>query len=377
MKDDGVGEEEVLSLLEAARREDVAYHRVFSAMCTVPHPIAVQAHLKFIETNLGDPGLFPGTRKLEREFMKLLASLLGLGGGGAGQVTTGGTESNLQAIRAARNLARRRGGNIVVPASAHFSFNKIGDILGVQIRRAGLDSEYRVDLGEVERLVDRDTIALVGIAGTTEAGQVDPIPGLAEIAEEHGIPLHVDAAFGGFVLPFLEKKYPFDFRIPGVTSLTADPHKMGLATIPAGGLLFRHQEHMETLGTATPYLTTREQYSLTGTRSGAAAAAAYAVLIHLGKNGYRNIVRRCMEMTQQLVKKARGIGVEPCIEPVMNVVVLDIPHAARIREKLLEQGWFTSLSFHPPGLRLVVMPHTTPESIEGLVEALQTVKSKL
>ena len=109
-------------------------------MCTLPHPIAVKAHDMFLETNLGDPGLFPGVAELEERVVQMLGELLGCADA-SGYVSTGGTESNIQAIRAARNEAGKKDGNIVVPASAHFSFDKIGDLLSLEVRKAELDSE--------------------------------------------------------------------------------------------------------------------------------------------------------------------------------------------------------------------------------------------
>ncbi|MDL5501978.1 MAG: pyridoxal-dependent decarboxylase, partial [Candidatus Methanoperedens sp.] len=144
--------------------------------------------------------------------------------------------------------------------------------------KASLDPEFKVDMDSVAGLVDNNTIALVGIAGSTEFGQIDPIDRLARLALSDDLFLHVDAAFGGYVIPFLGKKYDFDFSVQGVTSITADPHKMGMSTIPAGGLLFREEACLLPLEIDTPYLTIRKQHSLVGTRSGAAVAAAYAVM---------------------------------------------------------------------------------------------------
>jgi len=205
MRDKALPEDAVMRILEEARARDYRYDRFFSTMCTLPHPIAVKAHEMFMETNLGDPGLFPGVADLEERVVAMMGEMLGCPSA-SGYVSTGGTESNIQAIRAARNEAGRRDGNIVVPASAHFSFDKIGDLLCLEVRKAQLDENLRVDLSSVESLLDKKTVALVGIAGTTEFGQVDPIPELASIAEERGIHMHVDAAFGGFVLPFLERR---------------------------------------------------------------------------------------------------------------------------------------------------------------------------
>jgi len=377
MIEKGLPESEVMRLLEETRERDYSYDRFFSTMCTQPHPIAVRAHSMFLETNLGDPGLFPGVADLEDRVVAMLGELLGCPYA-CGYVSTGGTESNIQAIRAARNEAGIKNGNIVVPASAHFSFDKIGDLLSLEVRKAELDESLRVDLSSVEGLVDERTVALVGIAGTTEFGQVDPIEDLAEIAEEKSIHLHVDAAFGGFVLPFLKRRFKWDFSLPGVSSITIDPHKMGLSTIPAGGMLFRGPECLSALETETHYLTRARQASLTGTRSGAAAAATYAVMMHLGREGFRKMVDYCMDLTAHLVAGARKIGIEPVIEPVMNVVALRVPQTAAVRDELMKLDWHVSMTREPNrALRLILMGHMSQERIDLFLEDLESVLLKL
>ena len=377
MIEKGLPESEVMRLLEETRERDYRYDRFFSTMCTQPHPIAVKAHSMFLETNLGDPGLFPGVADMEERVVAMLGELLGCPNA-CGYVSTGGTESNIQAIRAARNEAGIKNGNIVVPASAHFSFDKIGDLLSLEVRKAELDESMRVDLSSVEGLVDERTVALVGIAGTTEFGQVDPIEDLAEIAEERSIHLHVDAAFGGFVLPFLKRRFKWDFSLPGVSSITIDPHKMGMSTIPAGGLLFRGPECLSALETETHYLTRARQASLTGTRSGAAAAATYAVMMHLGREGFQKIVDYCMDLTAHLVAGARTISVEPFIEPVMNVVALSVPSPATVREELMKLDWHVSMTREPNrALRLILMGHMSQERIDLFLADLESVLSKL
>ncbi|WP_369425743.1 tyrosine decarboxylase MfnA [Methanothrix sp.] len=371
----GLSEETVEDLLREMRGRDSSYERLLSTMCTRPHPVAVRAYTMFLETNLGDPGLFPGTAEIERRVVGILGSLLGCPDA-SGYISTGGTESNIQAIRAARNSSGRREGNIVVPKSAHFSFDKIADLLNLEVRKAELDEMLRVDVGDVERLIDENTVCVVGIAGTTEFGQVDPIEDLSELAIENGIPLHVDAAFGGFVLPFLDREYHWDFRVEGVQSITIDPHKMGMSPIPAGGLIFRSPDHVKRLETETYYLTVARQASLTGTRSGAAAAATYAVIMHLGTDGYRKVVRRCMEMTAHLVSEARSMGIEPVIEPVMNVVALKIDDPLVVRRALLERGWHVSMTREPKALRLILMPHMTQENLDLFLSDLEAITSR-
>ncbi len=364
---------EVLKELESYLSRDLQYSRILSSMCTNPHPVAVKAHTMFIRTNLGDPGLFPGTAELERKLISELGELFGKKDV-SGYIGSGGTEGNIQAIRAAKNVTGKKG-NIVVPESAHFSFAKVGDLIGVEVRRAELDEEYRVDLGDVERLIDDDTFAIVGIAGTTELGQVDDIRALSDIAMEKGVFLHVDAAFGGFVLPFLGIR-DFDFRVEGVCSLTADPHKMGMATIPSSAILFRKEEYLEALNVETPYLTSAKQYTLTGTRPGTGVASAYAVLKHLGFEGMKKVVLECMRITRLIKDEVEATGLEAVIEPVTNVVCFRC-RAEKVREELKKKGWIVSTIRRPEAIRCVVMPHVTESLALEFVEALKQVVRSL
>ncbi len=369
--------EDLMRELSKFRSEDIPYFQVLSSMCTVPHPLALKAHEIFIETNLGDPGIFQGTRKLENRLLKILGEILH-NPEVAGYISSGGTEANIQGIRAARNLMREKienpkEPNIVIPKSAHFSFEKIGDILGVEVRRASLDEEYRVSLADVESLIDENTVALVGIAGTTELGQIDPIIELSELAMERDIELHIDAAFGGLVIPFMEEPYPFDFQLEGVSSITIDPHKMGMATIPSGGILFRDEKYLRALEVETPYLTTKTQYTLTGTRPGTGVASAFAVLYSLGFEGMRRIVGECLRNTKLLVERMAELGFEPVIEPVMNVVSFPTEKAEKIKAELMERRWVISTIREPKAVRFVIMPHVTPQVIEGFIEEFKKV----
>ncbi len=142
---------------------------------------------------------------------------------------------------------------------------------------------------------------MVGVAGTTEYGMVDPIADLAKIAAQHDIFLHVDAAFGGMVIPFLDNPIPFDFALPGVTTIAVDPHKMGMSTIPAGCLLTREPDMLDALNIDTPYLTVKKEYTLAGTRPGAPVAGALAVLDYLGAEGMKAVVAGCMKNTRRLI----------------------------------------------------------------------------
>ncbi|MCD6456251.1 MAG: tyrosine decarboxylase MfnA [Methanophagales archaeon] len=378
MEERGMEIEAVKKLLQDKKRKDVAYEKILTSMCTYPHEIAAYAHKMFLEANLGDSGLFQGAKEMEEEAVQMIGGLLG-NENAFGYISTGGTESNIQAIHAIRNRKRREGQsgmNIIVPETAHFSFDKIGDLLSIEVRKAALDDELRVDVNSVEELMDDKTICVVGIAGTTEFGQIDPIEELASIAKSRDIFLHVDAAFGGFVIPFLEQKYAFDFSVEGVSSISIDPHKMGMSTIPAGCVLFRDETYLSELAVLTPYLTTREQCSLLGTRSGASVAATYAVLKYFGKEGLKKIVSECMELTRTLVQGAKDIGVSTVIEPVMNVVTLSFPAAEvdKVASALEERGWRVSITRKPKALRLVIMPHVTEGTVKAFLDDLEGVR---
>ncbi|WP_370574438.1 tyrosine decarboxylase MfnA [Methanomethylovorans sp.] len=374
MQEHGQNWKDVKSSLIQAKSKDLPYEKVLSSMCTYPHPIAIEAHKMFIESNMGDYGLFIGTYELEQKVLAMLGDLLH-NSHPYGYLTTGGTESNIQAVRAMLNACKSiRNPNIIVPASAHFSFDKIADILKINVLKARVLSDLVVDTEHVISLIDQNTVGLVGIAGSTEFGQVDPISDLSKIAIDNSIFLHVDAAFGGFVLPFVSQHVPFDFSLPGVTSIAIDPHKMGMSTIPSGALLFREEKMMDFLRVDTPYLTISSQFTLTGTRSGASVAGTYAVMKHLGKEGYCQIVDRCMSLTHLLLNEVRNIGVNPVIDPVMNIIALSVSQPKKIRKELATQfGWQVSITKQPPSIRLVIMPHMTEANILAFSRDLKHV----
>lgn len=354
MRECGLPEEEVFSLLDEKKAEDLAHCSILSSMCTLPHPVAVRAHVQFLETNLGDPGLFPGTAEIERRLIGLLGALYHLPGA-AGYASSGGTESNIQALRIAKARRPVEKPNVVVPASSHFSFEKACRMLGLEMRTAPLGPDLRMDPAEAEALVDDATVGLVGVVGTTEYGMIDPIPALARLAEEHDLFFHVDAAFGGLVVPFLPDPAPFDFALPGVSSIAVDPHKMGMSTIPAGCLLVRDRGVLDLLNVETPYLTVKQEYTLTGTRPGASVVAAWAVLEHLGREGMRAVVAGCMENTRRLTEGLEAFGVERAVTPDVNV--------ATFRTTSAPPGW--RVSFTRRGdMRIVCMPHVTGDVIE-------------
>ena len=399
---------------ESFFKKDTNFKKVFSSMCTIPHPSAVSAHMKFLVSNLGDPGLFKGTSEIENLLILKISEILNHPEPKTafGHMTSGGTESNIEALfnmisipessnlefsdysdsnseySDYSNLKSNNRLNVIVPKTAHFSFKKASMLLNIDLKYAEIDSNFRVDPESVESLIDSNTQGLVGIAGTTEFGTVDPIEELGEIALKHRLPLHVDAAFGGYVIPFLKKNKEdliskfgrfdkFDFSVKGVTSISIDGHKMGLSTIPSGIIVYRSEKDSKRLSVQTPYLTKPYQKTIAGTRPGTSAAATLAVLNTLGKEGYTKNVSNCIENTNYFVKSIESIGLKPAIPPLMNIVAIPLEskkEVLRIRKEMSDNyGWHISGTDTIPALRFVIMPHVSKEEIDNLISDLKKV----
>ena len=382
---EGQSQKDILKELSSRLEKDFTYDsgRIIGSMCTSPHPLAKKVYARYLEKNLGDSGLLPAVVEVEKEAIRMLGTLLS-NQNASGHIVTGGTEANILALWAARNISNKNPCEVIVPVSAHCSFDKAAKLLGLKLVKVKLNAEGQVEVDAVKDAVSSATIAIVGIAGTTELGAVDPIAELSKIAQAKHLYLHVDAAFGGFVLPFLKELQPevpeFDFSLPGVYSITVDPHKMGLAPIPSGGILFRNEELKRTVAWKISYLSggETEQATLTGTRSGASAIAVWAVLKHLGKSGYTKIVERCMKYTRKLAEGIPRIqGLDTMAKPTMNIVGLKshIFDVRQIAKELRAKGWAVSL--FPTHIRIVVMPHVKETNVNEFLNDLEKIASRL
>ncbi len=380
---EGVDEDEVLKELERKTKTDLTFDsgRILGSMCTSPHPLARKVFEIYMDRNLGDPGLHMGSRKVEAEVVDMLSSLLGLEGG-HGHVVSGGTEANILAVRAMRNLSDSANPELILPRSAHFSFLKASEMLGVKLVWADLKDDYTVDVRDVERKITENTIGLVGIAGTTGLGVVDDIPALSDLAVDHGLPLHVDAAFGGFVIPFAKAigyDLPdFDFRLRGVKSITIDPHKMGMVPIPAGGILFRERRYLEAVSVPAPYLAGGRiwQATVTGTRPGASALATWALIRHLGFKGYTEVVERVMGLSRWFAVRIKNTaGLRLVRDPVLNIVSFTSTRLGELERNLRRMGW--GVSAHRGYIRIVIMPHVRREHLEAFINDVSSILSSM
>jgi len=370
--------EEIIEELKKARSKDTVFSsgRILGSMCTRPHPLAVKAYRMFIETNLGDPGLFRGTRELEDNVIKMTGEMLHAPPSAGGKMTSGGTESNLTALWIFRNMTKKK--EVIVPESAHFSFTKASSLMGLKIKVLP-SKNYVADAGMLREVISRDTACVVGIAGSTNLGLIDPIEEMGEICEEKGVFLHVDAAFGGFVIPFLremgmtEKK--FDFEANGVSSISIDPHKMGMSVIPSGILLLRERKWLDAISVESACTHTRKQMSLLGTRPGAAAAASYAVMKYMGKEGYRKIVEKCMDTTLYAERRLKEEGFEIVAEPETNLIGVKVENAGKVAKMLSRLGWKVGVDEENGFIRIVFMPHVKKKLIGEFVKDFRSVVS--
>lgn len=384
MDDKPIDKEIILDELKELHDLDHKYcdGRILGSMCTEAHPFAKEVYCKFLDSNLGDPGLFKGTKLIENKVIQSIGELLSLDVA-YGNIVTGGTEANLMAIRAARNHARKykgiKNGEIIIPDSAHFSFKKAADMLNLTIVEAKLDENYKIDVESLKEAISDRTVAIVAIAGTTELGLIDPIEEISKIAHENNIYFHVDAAFGGFSIPFLKSRgydLPvFDFSLEGVCSITVDPHKMGLAPIPAGGIIFRKEEYLDVMAVDSPYLTVKTQSTIVGTRLGASSAATYAVMKYFGKEGYAELAEKAMKNTVFLKENLIKIGYEIICEPELNIVAFNHPDMDTnvLAQKLEEKGWKISVAKCPVAIRVVLMNHINRNHLKELLEDLKEI----
>ena len=385
MKEDGIEKEQILKILDAKLKEDFSYQdgSILGSMCTEPLDIAKDIYIKYISKNLGDPGLFPGTMRLEEEVVSEIGNIFNAKDL-AGCFTTGGSEANIIAMRIAKKLRPDiKHPEVVLSRAAHISFDKAADILGIRLRKVDLNEDFEINLEKFTKLINRNTCGVVGIAGTTSLGLVDPIEKMGEIIEGKKIFFHVDAAFGGFVLPFLEnsrKRIPnWDFSVKNVSSITADPHKMGMGIIPSGGFFLRDKSIIKKVGFEIPYLAggNFKHLQFVGTRSGATIIAFWVIMNYLGKNGFKKIISECMENTKYLAKKITEIdGLKLVVEPVMNVLgitTISGKSICQIDEKLRKNRWMLGKFLEFNLIRAVIMPHVKKEQLDLFCEDLDQI----
>ena len=374
-KKDKEKEKKIQEILNHHQKKDYSFSsgHILGSMCSQPHPIAKKTYYQFLETNIGDPGLFPGTKEIENKFLSFILSLLRAPKTASGHVVSGGTEGNISSMWIAKQLTGKK--EIILPSSAHFSFQKIASLMEMKLNIVPQTAEHTMDISQIKRKISKDTAAIVGIAGTTDVGAIDPIPEIAEICADEHVFFHVDAAFGGFIIPFLNQLgYTLptvDFTLPGISTISLDAHKMGYAAIPLGTLVLRNKSWLEHISVNSQCISTKKQAGILGTRPGAPVAAGYAVTQYLGQKGYQQLVESCMKTTKYTIQKITDLGLNLVIKPKLNVITVKVTHLDEIVDRLADYGWGVNKIDHLSSFRIVIMPQITKNIIDEFIPVLK------
>jgi len=384
--------EVILAEMEVLKAKEEARWREGFASGAVYH--GDTAHIEFLnrvyalhsQSNPLHADLWPSAAKFEAEIVAMTAAMLGADEGDdiRGTVTSGGTESILLAMKTYRDRARAERGitrpEMVVPVTAHAAFDKAAEYFGIKMVHIPVDDAFRADVNAARRAITRNTVVLVGSAPSFPHGIVDPIAELSALARERGIGFHTDACLGGFILPWAEKLGypvpPFDFRLPGVTSISADTHKYGYAAKGTSVVLYRGQKLRR-----YQYFTITDwpggmyfSPTFAGSRPGALSAACWAAMVSMGEAGYTEATRRILETAAVIRQGIEAIpGLRVLGDPLWVIAFaadgLDI---YRVLEEMTHRGWSLNGLHRPPCVHLcVTLRHTRPGVAERFLDDLR------
>ena len=380
----GCESEKVLQELEQICQSDFSYQdgTIFNSICTSPLPIAVKVYNKYIHTNLGDNRLFPGAKNIEKKTVALLADLL-KGQDAVGSIVSGGTEANLLALIAATRNQKKSTDSpeVVVSENIHFSVQKAAKFLRVKLVFCGLDRNFRANVQLIKQAINRNTVAIMVTAGTSDLGIIDPIAEIAEIALENDLYLHVDAATGGFIIPFAKSngcELPdFDFSLNGVASITIDPHKYGFSVIPAGCILFRNADYLEYLRISSYFLGTHDHFTLIGTRNGASALATYAVCRFLGWQGFKDKIAEIYKKRDFFIDLIIKSGLSLFVGPQLPIVGINSRNPVAVLAELEKAGYIISVSKQHKFIRIVIQDHQNYDQLANLAQKISNAEKNL
>ncbi|KHC52203.1 sphinganine-1-phosphate aldolase [Candida albicans P60002] len=361
--------------------------------------LQVEAYKKYSVANQLHPDVFPGVRKMEAEVVHMVLGIFNAPSDGCGSTTSGGTESLLLAGLSAREYGKKYRGitepEVIAPVTIHAGIEKACFYFGMKLHKVDLDPvTFQVDVKKVERLINSNTVLICGSAPNYPHGIIDDIESLSKLAVKYNIPLHVDACLGSFIVSFLEKskvhgdrKLPiFDFRLPGVTSISCDTHKYGFAPKGSSIIMYRSPKLRE----CQYYIAsdwTGGMYgspTLAGSRPGALVVGCWATLINIGKQGYTKF---CYDIVSASMKVKRAIETDPILskhlqiigDPIGSVISFQLaPQQSgnlsiyEISDLLTKKGWHFATLQNPSALHFAFTRLTVPvvdELIADLVEA--------
>lgn len=382
--------QQILDELSRMGGDDPAYKqgRLWSLVYYLDEPYHAfqgQAYQLFASANGLNPTAFKSLKRFENDIIASTAELHHGTPGVCGVVTSGGTESCLLAVKTYRDMARATRGvrrpEMVLPRTAHVAWFKASEYFGVRIRLLELDGQLRAEVSRLERLINRNTVMVLASAPDYPHGTIDPVAAMAEIARRRGVPLHVDACVGGFILPFMEMNGvglpPWDYRVPGVTSISADLHKYGYASKGVSTITYRDMDilkhqmfvHVDWPGGvfASP--------ALLGTRPGGAYAAAWAALQYFGVAGYRDLAARTL---QAFARMRDGIAAMPELQVLGEPCGPLLAYGARdkavnifaVGDQMEQRGWHINRLQKPDGLHAMI----TAQHLEAMDDYLRDLR---
>jgi len=374
MREHGLGGEEILADLERRQGREPSVHgaRLFGLVYPTGRAdleaLVEEVNRRYLFGNALNPFKFVELAALEREVVDSVGALLHVPDDGGGTMTSGGTESILMSMLVNRERARARGverPQILAPYSAHPAYAKAAHYFDMDVVRIPLDGDYRADVDAAEQLIGPSTAVVIASAFNYPYGIEDPIAQLAALAAAHGAGCHVDACIGGFVLPFLERlghHVPvWDFRVDGVTEISADVHKYGYAPKGASVILhrdpdwFAHQVFLFDQWPSGLY----GSPAMAGARPAAPIATAWAVINYLGIGGYTEMMRGLMETAAKVRAGIRAIdGLEIVGDPIGPVLsfrsdAIDLDAVADVMD---DRNWNLNRNTDPRGLHLMLSP---------------------
>ena len=334
----------------------------------------------FSHANVLQRDMYPSATKFEGEIIAMTSDLLH--GTGVGVVTSGGSESLITALYSYREDAREKRGvtrpNVVMATTAHVALDKGAHWMGIEVRHAPLTDGYLADVAAMADLVDDQTICVVGSAANYAHGLIDPIEEIAALAQSRGIGMHVDGCLGGWLLPWVERlgyDVPlWDFRVPGVTSISADTHKYGYALKGSSVLLYRDKDLRTNQYFTYPdwpgglYLSP----GLAGSRSGGIIASTYAAILATGASGYLAAADAIMRTATAIKDGINGSipELEVIGDPTFLVAFKAVDELAidiyLVNDSLKDQGWRMNSLQRPPALHFCI---TRPNTQDGTPEA--------
>lgn len=330
--------------------------------------LMVSVYERHLRSNPLHSDVFVGVRKMESEVIRWCCNLFHGGPDSCGSMTSGGTESLILACKAHRDYGYFEKGivypEMVIPATAHAGFDKAGEYLRIKVIHVPVDVKtMKVDVRKMRAAITGNTIMLVGSSPQFPHGSIDPIREIAELGLKYGIPVHVDACLGGFLVPFMDDAGfplpPFDFRLEGVTSISADTHKYGYTPKGSSMVMYRspkYHHYQFSVATDWPggvYATP----TLSGSRAGSVAACTWASLLYYGREGYVEATRKIITTTRKIVDELRTVpGIQVLGSPDVSVVAVGSEEfdVFQLMDKLTSRGWNLNPLQYPSGFHLCV-----------------------